>query len=66
MKRGAEDMPKSLKYFITDTGDQVHGYAGSIENEREEERIRRHYPRSVDRLFIGTYELVSVEEIPCK
>ena len=67
MIRDASDLPQDLKYFITDTGDAVHGFAGVLENEREEARARRVYSPNYDpriqKLFIGTYRLVSVEEV---
>ena len=68
MKRDHTDLPKELAYFVTDTGDAVHGYSGPLRDEHQERRAREHYPVSstVERMWIGRYKLVAVEEVPIR
>lgn len=60
------DLPPELKWFAADTGDAVHGFGGVIDDEHEEERVRRVYRPghgNVVKLRIGTYKLVEQEVI---
>lgn len=61
-----KQLPTTLMYFVTDTGDAPHGYSGAIEDEHQEARIREHYPKvdSVQGMEIGHYALVKIERIP--
>jgi hypothetical protein len=68
MRYTEADLPKTLSYFQVDTGDATHGYAGAIENEYDDKRVREHYPkvRTAKRMLIGHYELVRIEEVPIR
>lgn len=54
-----------VKWFWADTGSMTHNFSGHIENDREEERVRRVYApgqKGITKLTIETFELTAHEE----